>query len=38
MDMDDTMDYKEFELEEGFTLRQGEKYNALFKNNKTKVI
>ena len=38
MDMDDTMDYKEFELEEGFTLRQGEKYNALFKNNKPKVV
>lgn len=36
--MDDKMEYKEFELEEGFKVRQGKKYNALFKNNKPNIV
>lgn len=32
------IDYNEFELEEGYTVRQGKEYNALFKNNKPSIV
>ena len=32
------MNYKEFQLEEGYTVRQNDKYNALFKNGMPKVV
>lgn len=38
MDEVNSTDYKEFELEQGFSIRQGEEYNALFKNGKPNVV
>lgn len=39
MDKSETSNYKEFELENGFLIRQNDKFNAIFKNGKpTKVL
>ncbi|MBO7518994.1 MAG: CDP-glycerol glycerophosphotransferase family protein [Methanobrevibacter sp.] len=38
MDEVNSIDYKEYELEEGFSVRKSKEYNALFKNGKPNVV